>query len=116
MADLADIIQVAQEELVSLHLEAARYVRSKALFEAAAAQCCYERVQLAHKEQEILLQRARNINRPSILLGAEVTQIERDGQTVWVASIRGVSTEGNSPETAFLAFDELWTQGTDNDE
>jgi hypothetical protein len=116
MADLADIIQAAQEEIATLHAEAAHYIRNKAIFEAAAAQSHYERAQLAHKEQEIMLQRARNANRPSVFLGAEVTQAERDGRTVWVASVRGVSAEGNSPETAFLAFDELWTQGSDSDE
>lgn len=66
MADLANIIQAAQEEIASLHADAARYVRNKAIFEAAAAQSYYERAQLSHKEQEILLQRARNANRPGV--------------------------------------------------
>jgi hypothetical protein len=116
MASVAEIIQAAREEITNLHIEAARYVRNKAMFEAATASHYFKKAELAIKEQEIMLQRARNANRPSILLGAEVTQTERDGKTVWVASARGASAEGNSPETAFLAFDELWTQGTDNDE
>ena len=113
MAGMDEILQKAQKDITDCHVEAARYLRNKAMLETASASHLYKKAELALKEQEVMLQRARNANRPSILLGAAVTQTE---QGTWIASARGVSAEGNSPETAFLAFDELWTQGTDSDE
>jgi hypothetical protein len=50
------------------------------------------------------LQHSRNWNRPSIFFQAELRQ---EGDK-WVAAYGGVSAEGNCPEQAYLAFDDLW--------
>jgi len=90
--------------LSKLSVEEATYKKNKALFEAATAKTGHDRAQLALKEGEIMLQRARNANRPSILLGAEVEETDSG----WTAHARGASADGDSPEQAFLAFDETW--------
>jgi hypothetical protein len=93
-----------RDALSKLSVEEATYKKSKALFESAAAHEQHEKAKLSRKEGEIMLQRARNANRPSILLGAEVEETDMG----WIARARGASAEGDSPEQAFLAFDETW--------
>jgi hypothetical protein len=98
-----------------LAIERAKYDRNEAMFRAAASSNLYEKSKMDLKEGEIMLKRARNANRPSILLGAHISMEERDKKTVYIAEARGLSVEANSPETAFLEFDRVWTQGEEND-
>jgi hypothetical protein len=107
MPSIDHIIAASQEVIADEAVQTAKYGSKKALFEAATASMQYEKSQLALKEQEIMLQRARNFNRPSILLGAEIERV--DGQ--YIAVGRGLRVSGNSPEQAFLEFDRTWTQG-----
>ena len=102
-------IEELRDALSKLSIEEAVYKKNRALFEAAAAKTGHEEAQVALKEAEIMLQRARNANRPSILLGAQVEETD----TGWRAHARGASAEGNSPEQAFLALDRLWIGGDD---
>jgi len=107
MPSLDDILVAAQEEIANERVKAAKYDTDRSLFESSAAALYREKAQLALKEQEIMLQRARNWNRPSMVLGVELEQTN----TGWAAFARGVRAEGNSPEQACLEFDRLWTQG-----
>ena len=88
-------------------METAEYRRNEALFAAATANQDCEAAQMRLKQESTKLQNMRNWSRPSIFLQADLIQ---DGDK-WIASAKGVSAEGNCPEQAFLAFDDLWTQG-----
>jgi hypothetical protein len=112
---LQDILVATQEEVAALALERSKYDRQEAMFRAAASANLYEKSKLDLKEGEIMLQRARNANRPSILLGAHLSKEERKNKTIYIAEARGLSVESSTPEQAFLDFDRLWTQGEDND-
>ena len=96
-----------QEVLYKLAIETAEYNRNAAMYAAATNNRDYEASQVRLKQEEVKLQNMRNWSRPSIFLQADLIQ---DGDK-WVASAKGVSAEGNCPEQAFLAFDDLWTQG-----
>ncbi len=115
MTKLQEILDATQEEIAALAIERSKYDRNEAMFRAAASSNLYEKSKMDLKEGEIMLTRARNANRPSILLGAHISKEERNKKTVYIAEARGLSVEANTPEQAFLNFDEQWTQGEDND-
>ena len=96
-----------QEVLYKLVIETAEYNRNAAMYTAATNSSDYEAAQMRLKQEEAKLQNIRNWSRPSIFLQADLIQ---DGDK-WIASAKGISAEGNSPEQAFLAFDDIWTQG-----
>lgn len=105
---LDDILTAAQEQIADHQVETAKYYRDKAMCECS--------VSINHfKESEIMLQRAHNANRPSILLGATLTTNERNDKVIYIAEARGLTVEGNTPENAFLTFDDTWV-GKDQDE
>lgn len=115
MTKLQDIMDATQEEIANLAIERAKYDRNEAMFRAASAGTLYEKSKLDLKEGEIMLQRAHNANRPSILLGAHLSKEDRDNKMVYVAEARGLSAEGNTPENAFLNFDDAWVGKNEDD-
>ena len=103
--------QDIQEVLYKLAIETAEYNRNAAMYAAATGNQDYQAAQVRVKQEEVKLQNMRNWARPSIFLQADLSREEREKAVVWIASAKGVYAEGNSPEQAFLAFDDLWTQG-----
>jgi hypothetical protein len=123
MTKLQDILDATQEEIATLAIERAKHGRTEALFHAAAANNLFEKSKLELQEGTIMLQRAHNVNRPSILLGAHLSTEERSNKIIYIADARGLAVEGDTPENAFLNFDDTWvgkddeslTQGENND-
>lgn len=97
------------------YMEAAKHYEAKAGFEADASRIGVEKADLERQTAALMLNRIKNANRPSIIMGASITSEERGGKTVYVASYGGLSVTGDSPEIAFHNFDQLWCQGDDRD-
>lgn len=107
-----DQIEAAQLETTHNYVKVSEHREQEALFAASTANRNFRRAEVELKTSEIYQQRARNANRPSILLGAAITTEQTlDGRTIYIASASGVTAHGESPELAFQEFDRMWTQG-----
>jgi hypothetical protein len=87
---------------------AIRTAEATATMQIAGAKENYDREVLMRKAAELLVQQ-RVVCRPSLLLRAT---LERRGDK-FVASYQCLEAEGDTPDSAFLAFDELWTHDHD---
>jgi hypothetical protein len=92
-----DTVKAYQEEILKLQLEEAKYRRSRAMFEAAAA--------------AETLERAKTANRPAVLFGAVLS----GKYDKWIASAQGIYAYGETPEEAYAAFDKAWTTKIKNE-
>lgn len=63
----------------------------------------------------LLRGRMRNLARPSVILGAQLSPYgcAVTGATLWQASYGGLIVSGDTPEDAFHAFDRAWNYGVE---
>lgn len=108
-----ELVSLTAEELDQLrsyrYMRVAQYREAEAAYDAAAAKRRLLNEENNLRSSELYLNRARNANRPSMMVSAVITAEEApNGRTIYTATGAGMSAQGDSPDLAFQAFDEMW--------
>jgi len=116
VSTVAEYMEQIQRQQCDHWLAAAQHAETKASHEVETAKLGTEKARIELKTAELLHNRMKQANRPSIILGALIRQDEDDaGKITYTATYAGVSAEGDSPEIAFSNFDRAWSQGHNDD-